>query len=148
MPYPKEIASGESLRWLERSPAFNEFKGKILPSETLTMPNPKRLNVSRRNWTPRRIIAIDGSNVTSPLHRHFPVAEAGLVVVSVVFINLNLLRKVPSEEIPHPKIFHDMEKVAPFVNEPVPGIYVIEKDTPNDDAINFFSAHRASNFLP
>ena len=138
MPYPKEIASGESLRWLERSPAFNEFKGKILPNETITMPNPERLNISRQNWTPRRVIAIDGSQVTAPLHRHFPVAEAGLVVVSVVSINLNLLRSVPSGEIPHPKIFHDMENVKPFVNEPIPGIHVVEKDKHEDTAVNFF----------
>lgn len=139
MPYPKETASGESLRWLEKSQAFTDFKGRIVSGENAGALQPRLMSgILRRAWTPKRVIAIDGSNVTAPLNRHFPVAEAGLVSVSAVLINLSLLRNAPPGKIPRPKIFHDMESAVPFVSAPVPGLYVVEKDNPADTDMNFF----------
>lgn len=138
MPYPKEIASGESLRFLESSPEFQKFKGTILPKEGMAMPEPKPVQIARRKWIPKSVIAIDGSNITAPLNRQFPVAEAGLVIISAVAIDLNLLRKVPLGEIPRPKVFHEMENPGAFVKGPVPGDCVVHKDTPNDSPVNFF----------
>lgn len=139
MPYPKETASGESLlRWLEHSPELEEFKKKFSPNESIETLEPNRVNIARRYWTPRRVIAIDGSHITVPLNRHFPVREAGLIIVSAVSINLNLLRNASQKEIPRPKIFHDMEKAMSFVRTPIPGAHLSDPKRPSDTAVSFF----------
>ncbi len=63
MPYENERASGDSLIWLENSQALKEFEGAILVKEGGASVNPPTLQVHRRNWYPRRVIAIDGSNL-------------------------------------------------------------------------------------
>jgi len=137
MPYKKEIASGDSLIWLENSEALREFKGVIRNKEELLSTPPPVIAVPRKNWWPRRVIAVDGSHITTRVNNGFPGAEAGLVMISVVAINLELLQKVDPGSIPSPSIFHDMEK-AHIVDAPLPGIGIVRRDVDNDDPVNFF----------
>ena len=136
MPYPNEVASGESLIWLENSQALKDFKGVMRKQEHVAF-NPPKLEIQRNDWCPRRVIAIDGSNITEKFDNGFPGAEAGLVMISVILIDLECLRDIKPDEIPHPKVFRDMEK-ARTVQAAVPGIGVTHKDVENDSPFNYF----------
>ena len=136
MPYPNEVASGESLIWLENSQALKDFKGVMRKQEHVAF-NPPKLEIQRNDWCPRRVIAIDGSNITEKFDNGFPGAEAGLVMISVILIDLECLRDIKPDEIPHPKVFRDMEK-ARTVQAAVPGIGVTHKDVENDSPVNYF----------
>ena len=92
MPYENERSSGDSLIWLENSQALKEFEGTILVKEGDTPVEPPTLQVTRRNWYPRRVIAIDGSNLIHRVNSGFPGAEAGLLMTSVVAIKLDQIK--------------------------------------------------------
>ena len=133
MPYENEIASGDSLIWLENSQALHEFEGTIQIQKTGAEFPPPLIEVPRRGWWPKRVFAIDGSNLTHIVKRGFPGAEAGLVIISVVLIKLDMLRSISPGAIPRPSIFHDMEK-ARTVQAVLPGVNVIHRDgTPPKD---------------
>lgn len=136
MPYENEYASGESLLALQNSEALRNFDGEIAVRNTCRTP-PKPTEVPRRGWTPHRILAIDGSNVAQQVRNGFPMAEASLVQVSVVSIDLAQLTAVPSEQIPAPRIFHDMEK-ARTVDTVLPGANVVRKSVSEDTPKRYF----------
>ena len=137
MPYENERASGDSLIWLENSQALKEFEGTLLVKDGDELVNPPMLRVPRRNWYPRRVIAIDGSNLIHRVNNGFPGAEAGLLMTSVVAIKLDQLRGLDTNAIPRPSFFHDIEK-AHTLEAAMPGIGVVRKDVDNDTPINFF----------
>jgi len=137
MPYKGEIASGESLIWLENSQALRDFNGVILRQEEASVEPPKALEVPRDGWWPRLVFAIDGSNIIHRVNNGFPGAECGLLMISVVAIKLENLRDIKLGEIPRPSVFHDMESAA-TVQVVLPGIGVVRKDVENDEPMNFF----------
>ena len=137
MSYQRETASGDSLIWLENSQALKEFEGTILVKEGDAPVEPPMLQVLRRNWYPRRVIAIDGSNLMHRVNNGFPGAEAGLLMTSVVAIKLNQLKDLNTNAIPSPSFFRDIEK-AHTLEAAMPGIGVVRKDIDNDTPINFF----------
>ena len=137
MPYENERASGESLIWLENSEALKEFEGTLLVKDGDALVNPPMLKISRRNWYPRRVIAIDGSNLIHRVNNGFPGAEAGLLMTSVVAIKLDQLSGLDTNAIPRPSFFRDIEK-AHTLEAALPGIGVVRKDVDNDTPINFF----------
>ena len=137
MPYENERATGDSLIWLENSLALKEFEGTILSKARYAPMEPPIIQVNRRNWYPRRVIAIDGSNLMHPVNNGFPGAEAGLLVTSVVAIKLDLLNELDPDAIPRPSFFRDMEKVN-TLEAVMPGIGVIRKDIEDDTPIDFF----------
>src|SRR5690606_38584104 len=83
MPFPKKHSTGEALIRLENSTALREFNG-IISSRGLARDPLLPISVPRRDWLPRRVIAIDGSNLVQKVKNGFPGAEAGLVQISVV----------------------------------------------------------------
>lgn len=137
MPYENERSSGDSLIWLENSQALKEFEGTILVKEGDTPVEPPTLQVTRRNWYPRRVIAIDGSNLIRRVNNGFPGAEAGLLMTSVVAIKLDQLGGLAPNAIPRPSFFRDIENVH-TLEEAMPGIGVVRKDVDGDTPINFF----------
>ena len=137
MPYENERASGDSLIWLENSQALKEFEGAILVKEGDAPVKPPTLQVHRRNWYPRRVIAIDGSNLIHRVNNGFPGAEAGLLMTSVVAIKLDQLKNLDTGAIPHPSFFRDIEK-AHTLEAAMPGIGVVRRDVQDDTPINFF----------
>ena len=137
MPYSNEIASGDSLIWLANSQTLKEFKGTILIKEENTPVEPPVLNVSRSTWWPRRVIAIDGSNIIHRVNNGFPGAEAGLLMTSVVAIKLNQLEDLVVSTIPRPSFFRDIESVH-TLEAAMPGIGVVRKDVNGDTPIDFF----------
>lgn len=137
MPYSNEIASGDSLIWLANSQTLKEFKGTILVKEGNAPVEPPILNVSRSTWWPRRVIAIDGSNIIHRVNNGFPGAEAGLLMTSVVAIKLNQLEDLVVSTIPRPSFFRDIES-AHTLEAAMPGIGVVRKDVNDDTPIDFF----------
>ena len=137
MPYENERSSGDSLIWLENSQALKEFEGTILVKQGDTLVEPPTLQVQRRNWFPRRVIAIDGSNIIHRVNNGFPGAEAGLLMTSVIAIKLDQLRGLDANSIPRPSFFRDMERVN-TLEAALPGIGVVRKDLDDDTPIDFF----------
>ncbi len=137
MPYENERASGDSLIWLENSQALKEFEGTILVKAEDTPVEPPILQVPRRNWYPRRVIAIDGSNLMHRVKNGFPGAAAGLLMTSVVAIKLDQLKSLDANTIPRPSFFRDIEK-AHTLEAAMPGIGVFRKGVVDDTPINYF----------
>jgi hypothetical protein len=142
MPFENEIASGESLLTLETSlstsRAFREFRGQIRIEPPVGGGGPPQvIDVPRRNWTPWRVIAFDGSTVSEPLVNGFPMAEASLVKVSVVRVDLSRLASLPEDEIPSPRLFYDMERASTF-DLVLPGANIVRSDVANDSPRTYF----------
>lgn len=137
MPYENEIASGDSLIWLENSQALKDFEGVILRKQSDTPVEPPIIQAHRRDWFPRRVIAIDGSNLMHRVNNGYPGAEAGLVMTSVVAIKLDQLKGLVPSSIPRPSFFRDIEN-ALTLEAAMPGIGVVRKGVDNDTPIDFF----------
>lgn len=136
MPYPNEIATGESLLWLEKSEALRTFEGtiaEIKPGERAKLPP---VEIERKAWLPKRIVAIDGSSITHNIRNGFPGAEASLLALSVVFIDIARLISITPGEIPSPRIFNEMDSVH-TLDDVLPGANIVRKDI-EDTPLAFF----------
>lgn len=137
MPFENERASGESLIWLENSQALKEFEGVIYVKENSAPVIPPTITVSRQDWFPRRVIAIDGSHLIHRVNNGFPGAEAGLLMASVVAIRLDQLKELDPKSIPRPSFFRDLENVQ-TVEAAMPGLGVVREGIENDTPVDFF----------
>ena len=127
MPYENQRATGESLIALEQSALFQEFAGKIrTPEPTRTDPlNPTE--VPRSSHTINRILAIDGSLVTETLKHGFPGAEASLVQLALVYVDLRKLQAQTASKIIPPRVFNEMDS-ARTLQAVLPGRNVVRED--------------------
>jgi hypothetical protein len=137
MPFEGEYATGESLLSLQQSEAFREFKGLVRPRPPGPTVAPTILNAPRNNWMPRRVIAVDGSTVSEALDNGFPMAEATLMKVAVVSIDLSKLTVTAKDDIPSPRAFYDMESASTF-DCVLPGANIIRPDLEGDTPRRFF----------
>src|SRR5690606_26306530 len=111
MPYENQFATGESLIALQKSTALRDFEGAIaVRNSDVPRDPPPIVQVQRTEWLPTRVVAIDGSSITHRVQNGFPGAEASLVMLSVVFIDVSKLAKITPQEIPSPRIFNEMDK--------------------------------------
>jgi hypothetical protein len=136
MPYDKEFATGESLIALQKSAALRDFEGIISITDHFKRDQPPIVKLNRSNWLPARVVAIDGSVVTHKVKNGFPGAEASLVMLSVVFIDISKLAKITPNEIPSPRVFNDMDK-ASTLDAVLPGANVRRSDR-QDTPVKFF----------
>ena len=137
VPFQNEVASGESLIWLENSRVLKDFEGVILQKEKGAPVSPPVIQVDRNNWWPRRVIAIDGSHLIKRVNNGYPGAEAGLLLISVVALKLEQLKSLDSSSIPSPAYFRNLENVC-TLEEALPGIGVVQKGIADDSPVNFF----------
>ena len=112
MPYEGQKATGESLIALEQSKIFQEFAGEIrMPEREKTrLLQPTSLPPVSDNIT--RVLAIDGSIVSEKIKNGFPGAEASLVQIALVSIDLNKLDVHSNKKIIPPSAFNEMDKAA------------------------------------
>lgn len=138
MPFDSERASGEALLTLEASEAMRRFRAEIRTAEDSDRMAPQVLHVPRDpSWVPKRVIVIDGSTVTAPLRQGLPGADASLLKVSIVRVDLARLNATPPHEIPSPSLFREMDQVSTF-DAVLPGANVVRKDVFNDSPSAFF----------
>ena len=123
--------------WLENSQALKEFEGVIYVKENSAPVIPPIISVSRQDWFPRRVIAIDGSHLIHRVNNGFPGAEAGLLMASVVAIRLDRLKRIDPKAIPRPSFFRDLENVQ-TVEAAMPGLGVVREGIENDTPLDFF----------
>ena len=127
MPYENQRATGESLISLQQSSLFQEFTGKIRVPETRNTVSIQPTDVPKTNSEINRVIAIDGSLVTEVLKHGYPGAEASLVQIALVYIDLRKLEtKVPTKIIP-PRAFNEMD-TAQTLQAVLPGRNVVRED--------------------
>lgn len=138
MPFENELATGESLIALQKSVALRDFEGVIaLRSENYVPDTAPVVEVPRKPWIPRRVVAIDGSSITHKVKNGFPGAEASLVMLSVVFIDVSKLASITPKEIPSPRIFNEMD-TAHTLDAVLPGANIVRGGVEDDTPVNFF----------
>jgi hypothetical protein len=137
MPSGPSVAS-EGLLALAKSKAIKEFDGAIRTDADRAQRDPPNLvDVKRDNWLPLRVVAIDGSTLTHRVQNGFPGAEASLVLLSVVFIDVSELAKINDAEIPSPRIFNEFDR-ANTLDAVLPGANIVRKGRPEDSPVRFF----------
>ncbi len=138
MPFDREFATGESLLSLDTSPAFQEIKGRlrVRPAPT-EKGGPVFRREPRRRWRLDRVIAVDGSSVPVAVRNGFPVADASLVKVAVVRLDLSKLDRLPADLIPSPRVFYEMERVH-ALDLFLPGANVDRNDVPGNSPRSYF----------
>lgn len=138
MPFENEIATGESLIALQKSAALRDFEGVIAVHDNEHPRDPPPIvNVDRSEWLPLRVVAVDGSSITHKVKNGFPGAEASLVMLSVVFIDVSKLAKITPTEIPSPRIFNEMDR-ASTLDAVLPGANIVRQGNGNDSPVRFF----------
>ena len=138
MPYENEFATGESLWWLTTSDSVRDFEGVIRyggPEEAAEPP--AAVAPPRGQDTISRIIVIDGSTVASPVRIGYPGAEAALLNLAAVVINLQALRDIPPGSIPRPSTMRDIEDCR-TLDAVLPGRNVVREDVADDTPERFF----------
>ncbi len=139
MPFENEIATGESLIALQKSAALRDFEGIIaLREDGAARDSPPIVDVPRSDWLPHRVVAIDGSSITHKVRNGFPGAEASIVMLSVVFIDISKLAQISPSEIPSPRIFNEMDRVH-TLDAVLPGANIIRRKK-DDSPTRYFRA--------
>lgn len=127
MPYVGQKATGESLIALEQSKLFQKFAGEI------RVPEKKKGNALKPTYIPSvpdgitRVLAIDGSIVSEKIKNGFPGAEASLIQIALVSIDLNKLDVHANKKIIPPSAFNQMDKAA-TLQCVLPGCNVAKSD--------------------
>ena len=83
------------------------------------------------------MIAVDGSHLSETVRNGFPLAEATLLKISVVSLDLQQLEAAQKEELPSPRVFYDMENAKPF-DWVLPGANIDRPGVPGDTPRRFF----------
>ncbi len=138
MPYQNEFASGESLSGLTRSQSVLEFDGIIHKKDANERHElPSRLNPDRTGDSITRVVAVDGSVVPSAITNGYPGAEAALMRIAAVVLDLKALRNPDPNWIPRPSEIRELED-CDAVDAVLPGCNVSERDVPDDSPRRFF----------
>ena len=138
MPYRNEYASSDSLWRLVESESVKEFQGMIRhggPEEAAEPP--EALTPPRGQDRVTRIIVIDGSTVTSAVRIGYPGAEAALLQLAAVIIDLEALRSIPPASIPRPSAIRGMEDCR-TLDAVLPGRNVVRRDVADDTPERYF----------
>lgn len=138
MPYRDEYASGDSLWRLVESESVKEFEGIIRrdgPEEAAEPP--QELVPARGLDLVTRIVVIDGSTVRHMVRNGYPQAEAALLQLAAVIIDLTGLRSIPKGSIPRPSTIRDIEDCQTF-DAVLPGRNVVRRGMPGDSPRTYF----------
>lgn len=144
MPYEGEYATGQTLAQLIKTPAVEDFEGEIQKSKPTDTPAlPDTIAPPRGSRRVKRLIAIDGSTVTSRVENGHPGAEASLLNIAAVVIALAKMRdlaklgKRAADPIPGPAEIRELEK-CDTLSAVLPGRNVIGKSAGAETPKRFF----------
>ena len=127
MPYKGQLATGESLIALEQSKLFQDFTGEIRIPEKRSLRSLCPTDIPKVSEEVTRVLAIDGSIVSERIKNGFPGAEASLVQIALVSIDLDKLNVHSDKTIIPPRAFNQMDK-AQTLQCVLPGCNVVKKD--------------------
>ncbi|MYH56625.1 MAG: hypothetical protein F4145_01110 [Boseongicola sp. SB0675_bin_26] len=127
MPYENQRATGEALISLQQSKLFEEFKGRIRPPPPRSEEALEPTAIPEAELAINRVITIDGSLVTETLKDGFPGAEASLVQLALVYIDLRKLKAEGPGRIIPPRAFNEMDD-ARTLQTVLPGRNVVRND--------------------
>ena len=138
MPYPNEFASGESLPGLTTSQSVRDFQGDIYIQDANEQHElPDCITPDRSHDRVTRVIAIDGSVVPTAVRNGYPGAEAALMRIAAVVLDLKAIKNPDPKRIPRPSEIRDMEQ-CDALDAVLPGCNVTQRDHPNDSPTRFF----------
>ena len=138
MPYPNEFATGESLPGLTASRSVLDFHGAINikdANEQHELPAVVSPEGGYEHIT--RVIAIDGSTVSTAVRNGYPGAEAALLRIAAVVLDLHAIRNPDPNWIPRPSVIRSMEECN-ALDAVLPGCNVTERRYPDDSPRRFF----------
>jgi hypothetical protein len=72
------------------------------------------LDLERRAWVPKLVVAIDGSHHLIPYRQGFPGAELGFFSLAGVVLDIELLRKLDQNRPANPQEFSRIQEVNSF----------------------------------
>ncbi|MCY4136986.1 MAG: hypothetical protein OXF56_01810 [Rhodobacteraceae bacterium] len=127
MPYESQRATGESLISLEQSRIFNEFAGQIHVPKKRNACRLRPISLPENVESVARVLAIDGSIISEKIKSGFPGAEASLVQIALVAINLDKLNIHTNKPIIPPSAFNEMDQ-AKTLQCVLPGCNVVKSD--------------------
>lgn len=127
MPYENQRATGEALISLQQSKIFKEFTGRISKPQTSNGPQILPTEISPSEIPIERVIAIDGSRVTELIRNGFPGAEASLIQLALVYIDLRKLKNRWDGKTIPPKAFNEMDS-AYTLQTVLPGKNIVRED--------------------
>ncbi|MXX87301.1 MAG: hypothetical protein F4Y71_12685 [Acidobacteria bacterium] len=115
-----------------------DFQGTISVKDANEKhPLPASVNGARSPDHINRVIAIDGSVVSAPVRNGYPGAEAALLRIAAVVLDLDKIRNPDPRRIPRPSEIREMEQ-CDALDAVLPGRNVTERDHPNDSPRRFF----------
>ncbi len=138
MPYQGEFASGESLPEFTQSESVRRFQGMINIQDA-TEQHALPATVGPRGLMPNitRVIAIDGSHISSRVKNGYPGAEAALLRIAAIVLDIEKVRNPGHRTFLSPKEMRDLERCS-AVDAVIPGRNVTEKGRQDDSPIRFF----------
>ena len=127
MPYENQVATGESLISLEQSEVFKKFCGEIKVKDNAPIEHLEAKYLASGDNDITNVIAIDGSLVSKTVLNGFPGAEASLIQIALVSIDLKKLNESQSGKITPPSVFNEMD--TPYtLQEVLPGRNIVHED--------------------
>ena len=138
MPYPNEFATGESLPGFTSSRGVLEFQGAININDVNERHElPDTVAPIRGHDRISRVIAIDGSTVRSSVRNGYPGAEAALMRIAAVVLDLAAIKNPNPEWIPSPSEIREMEQ-CDAVDAVLPGCNITQRNCPTDSPTRYF----------
>lgn len=133
MGFENELASYEPLRRILDSEKVNNIKKRFKICHTQSSNTERAIqpiqlcNLSKSDYQPDMILAIDGSYHPVTAENGFPGAEFGYITVASVLILVEKIKKLEEEDFIDPKKFRETEK-ASTIDSVFPGFNVILDD--------------------
>ena len=120
------------------SDSVKDFQNTIRLRDTPeTLEPPSTLTPERPQNQIKRIIVLDGSTVTHAVRSGYPGAEAALLQLAAVVLDLDALRRIPPGSIPRPSTIRAIEECS-TLDAVLPGRNVVRRDVADDTAEAFF----------
>jgi hypothetical protein len=131
MPYQGEFAEYGPLRRVVNDEKIESLLGRSdIRQQAVTSVNLPRINFAEirpSQFRPTHVIAIDGSNIPSPLRDGYPGAEVGYVTVASVILNLALLDELDKSRPVNPVAYRETED-AESIDSVFPGCNIVIDD--------------------
>jgi hypothetical protein len=130
MPYEGEFATYRPLKRIVESERVEKLLGSFRVRERTDdagmQEKIKIADVKPSDWSPRWVLAVDGSNAQVPVRNGYPMAEAAYVTVAAVLLNVAKMNELDQHRPVDPKEFRKTQEMQ-AVDCALPGCNVISE---------------------